>query len=135
MFGYSARLTEAQDFKGSSYPNVKTIIFDEYPIEKNKRYYLPNEAMIILGIFDSIIRNRSDVKIFILGNAVEGVEYSPLFSFFNLSLPYGKDYKLFKDNLILLYYGKNEAFREARQNTLIRKTCTGYSLRIIRNQK
>lgn len=113
-------MTEAQDLKSSVYQNVKTIIFDEYPIEKNKRYYLPNEGMVLMSIFDSIIRNRNDVKIFILGNAVEGIEYSPLFNFFDLYLPYGKDIKLFKDNLILVQYMNNEEFRKQRENTLIR---------------
>ena len=70
-FGFAKRLTEAQDLKSATFENVKTIIIDEYPIEKNKRYYLPDEGMILMGIFDSIIRNRNDVKIFILGNAVE----------------------------------------------------------------
>lgn len=42
-FGFAKRLTEAQDLKSATYENVKTIILDEYPIEKNKRYYLPNE--------------------------------------------------------------------------------------------
>lgn len=97
VFGYAKRMTEAQDLKSSSYKNITTIIIDEYPIEKGKRYYLPSEGMILLGMFDSIIRNKqeNEVKIFILGNAVEGLEYSPLFSFFNLSLPYGrKRYKI-----------------------------------------
>lgn len=70
-FGEAKRMTEAQDLKSSVYENIKTIIIDEYPIEKNKRYYLPNEGMLLMGIFDSIIRNRNDVKIFILGNSVE----------------------------------------------------------------
>lgn len=92
VFGYAKRMTEAQDLKSSSYQNVSTIIIDEYPIEKGKRYYLPNEGMILLGMFDSIIRNKlaNEIKIFILGNAVEGLEYSPLFMFFNLSLPFRK---------------------------------------------
>ena len=42
-FGYAKRMTEAQDLKSSTYENIKTIIIDEYYIEKNKRYYLPNE--------------------------------------------------------------------------------------------
>ena len=71
VFGYAKRMTEAQDLKSSVYQDVKTIIIDEYPIEKNKRYYLKDEGMVLMGIFDSIIRNRNDVKIFILGNAVE----------------------------------------------------------------
>ncbi len=121
VFGFAKRMTEAQDLKSSVYQNVKIIIIDEYPIEKNKRYYLQNEGMILMGIIDSIIRNRSDIKIFILGNAVEGLEYSPLFTFFDLSLPYGKDIKLFKDNLILVQYMNNEDFRKDRENTLIGK--------------
>ena len=90
VFVYAKRMTEAQDLKSETFTNVTSIIIDEYPIEKGKRYYLPNEGMILLGMFDSIIRNRSNVKIFILGNAVEGLEYSPLFMFFDLKLPYRK---------------------------------------------
>lgn len=124
-FGFAKRLTEAQDLKSSTYENVKTIIIDEYPIEKNKRYYLPNEGMILMGIFDSIIRNRNDVRIFILGNAVEGIEYSPLFSFFDLSLPFNNDIKLFKENTILVQFMNNEDFRKDRENTLIGKLAKG----------
>jgi len=53
-------------------------------------------------------------------NAVEGIEFSPLFSFFGLSLPYNNDIKLFKDNLILVQYMNNEEFRKEREETLIR---------------
>ncbi len=48
-FGFAKRLTEAQDLKSATYENVKTIIIDEYPIEKNKRYYLPDERYDING--------------------------------------------------------------------------------------
>ena len=50
-FGFAKRLTEAQDLKSATYENVKTIIIDEYPIEKNKRYYLPDEGMILMRYF------------------------------------------------------------------------------------
>lgn len=125
VFGTAKRMTGAQDLKSSTHEKVKTIIIDEYFIEKNRRYYLPNEGMILLSIFDSIIRNRDDVKIFILGNAVEGIEYSPLFTFFDLSMPYGNDIKLFKENTILVQYMKNEEFRKERENTLIGKLSKG----------
>lgn len=42
-FGIAKRLTEVQDLKSGTYEHIKTIIIDEYPIEKNKRYYLPDE--------------------------------------------------------------------------------------------
>ena len=123
--GYAKRLTEAQDLKSASFDDVTTIIFDEYAIEKNKRYYLPNEGMIIAGLLDSVIRNRSNVRIFFLMNAVEGIEYSPLFSFFDLKLPYKNDIKLFKDNLILVQYMNSLAFRADREETLIGKLMKG----------
>lgn len=70
-FGYGVRLTEAQDMKSSTNTNIKYIIFDEYFIEKSRRSYLKDEGMILLGLLDSITRNRNDVKIFIIGNSVE----------------------------------------------------------------
>ena len=137
VFGYAKRMTEAQDLKSSVYQNVKTIIFDEFVIEDLRHHhYLRNEGMVLLGIIDSIIRNRSDIKIFILGNAVKGIEYSPLFVFFDLTLPYGKDVKLFKDNLILVQYMKNEEFRKERKQTLIGKLSkdTDYNNYALQNQ-
>lgn len=68
--GFAKRLTEAQDLKSVTFDDIKIIVFDEYAIEKNRRYYLPNEGMIIAGLLDSVIRNRSDIKIFFLMNAV-----------------------------------------------------------------
>lgn len=120
VFGYAKRLTEAQDLKSASFDDVTTIIFDEYAIEKNKRYYLPNEGMIIAGLLDSVIRNRNNVKIFFIMNAVQDIEFCPLFTFFGLTLPYNNDIKLFKDNLILVQYMRNMKFREERKQTLIR---------------
>lgn len=125
IIGYAKRLTEAQDLKSASFDDVTTIIFDEYAIEKNKRYYLPNEGMIIAGLLDSVIRNRNNIKIFFIMNAVQGVEYCPLFSFFDLMLPYNNDIKLFKSNLILVQYMNNEEFQKQRKETLIGKLMEG----------
>ena len=85
-------------------------------------------GMIIAGLLDSVIRNRSNVKIFFIMNAVQDVEYSPLFTFFNLQLPYNNDIKLFKNNLVLLQYMSNEEFREQRKETLIGQLMERYSL-------
>ena len=56
---------------------------------------------------------------------LNGLEYSPLFSFFDLKLPYNNDIKLFHDNTILLQYMNNEEFRKERENTLIGKLAKG----------
>ena len=125
VFGYAKRLTEAQDLKSSSFEDITTIVFDEYAIEKNRRYYLSNEGMIIAGLLDSVIRNRNNVKVFFLMNAVEGIEFSPLFTFFDLRLPYNSDIKLFKNNTVLVQYMNNEEFRKERKETLIGRLMEG----------
>mgnify|MGYP002515377687 CR=1 FL=1 len=125
VFGYAKRLTEAQDLKSVSFEDISTIIFDEYAIEKNRRYYLSSEGMTIAGLLDSVIRNRSNVKVFFLMNAVEGLEFSPLFTFFDLKLPYNNDIKLFKENTILVQYMNNTEFRKEREQTLMGKLMKG----------
>lgn len=126
VFGYAMRLTEAQDNKSVDFSNIKTIIIDEYPIEKNgHKFYLPNEGMILMGLIDTIVRNRNDVIILILGNAVDDLEYSPLFSFFGLSLPYGSEFKTFQNNTILVYYGNDPEFMKERQETLVGRMSQG----------
>ena len=128
VFGYAMRLTEAQDNKSVDFSTISTIIFDEYPIEKNgHKFYLPDEGMILMGLIDTISRNRekNDLKIFILGNAVDDLEYSPIFSFFGLSLPYGSEFKTFQNNSILVYYGHDEEFIQERQETLVGQLSQG----------
>ena len=125
VFGFAKRLTEAQDLKSVSFEDITTIVFDEYGIEKNRRYYLSSEGMIIAGLLDSVIRNRSNVKVFFLMNAVESLEFSPLFTFFDLKLPYNNDIKLFKENTILVQYMNNSEFRKEREQTLMGKLMKG----------
>ena len=81
--------------------------------------------MIIAGLLDSVIRNRSNVKVFFLMNAVESLEFSPLFTFFDLKLPYNNDIKLFKENTILVQYMNNSEFRKEREQTLMGKLMKG----------
>lgn len=57
-----------------------------------------------------------------------GIEYCPLFTFFDLTLPYNSDIKLFKDNTILVQYMNNESFRKEREETLIRKIGKRYKI-------
>lgn len=123
--GVAYRLTEAQDLKSSTFDKYTTIIFDEYFIEKGRRHYLQQETMILLNVLDTVMRNRNNVRLFILGNAVEEIEYSPIFSYFNLSLPEGKRFKLFKDNTIVVNYEMPDVENNPRKDTLLAKLVDG----------
>lgn len=71
---FSFALSDMEHDKSTSYPKVKTIIFDEF---LTRRYYLPDEFILFINTLSTIIRQRGDVKIFMLGNTVN--KYSPYF--------------------------------------------------------
>lgn len=71
-FAYAFALTQQEHYKSNSYPNIRTIIFDEF---LTRGIYLPDEFILFQNVLSTIIRLRDDVKIFMLGNTVN--KYSP----------------------------------------------------------
>ena len=73
-FGFA--LSTMEHDKSNSYPGVKTIIFDEFITRK---IYLDgdNEFVTFCNCLSTIIRDRKDVKIFMIGNTVN--KYCPYF--------------------------------------------------------
>lgn len=74
-FCYGFCLSEQEHEKSSSYPNITTIVFDEF---LTRRYYLPDEFMLFMNLLSTIIRQRDDVKVFMLGNTVN--KFCPYFT-------------------------------------------------------
>lgn len=50
---------------------------------------------------------------------------NPYFIYFDLSLPYNNDIKLFKNNTILLQYAKNEEYRQTKKASRFGKLIAG----------
>lgn len=71
---YAFALSDMEHDKSLSYPHIKTIIFDEF-ITKN--VYLQDEFILFMNTVSTIVRRRTDVKIFMLGNTVN--KYCPYF--------------------------------------------------------
>lgn len=71
---YAMSLTDVEHDKSISFPRVKNIIFDEF---LTRKYYLPDEFVIFMNVLSSVIRDRKDVKIFMLGNTVN--KFCPYF--------------------------------------------------------
>lgn len=71
---YTFALSEMEHDKSTAYPEITTIIFDEF---LTRRYYLPDEFILFMNVLSTIIRQRNNVKIFMLGNTVN--KYSPYF--------------------------------------------------------
>lgn len=72
--GYTFDLNSMEHHKSNSFPKVTTIIFDEF---LSRQGYLTNEFVLFMNTLSTIIRDRENVKIFMLGNTVN--KYCPYF--------------------------------------------------------
>jgi hypothetical protein len=79
-FCYAFALSDMEHDKSTAYPDVTTIIFDEF---LTRQYYLPNEFVLFMNVLSTIIRHRDNVKIFMLGNTVN--KFCPYFKEMGLS--------------------------------------------------
>lgn len=121
--GYALPLSAADSLKSSTYENVDIIIYDEFMLKSgSSQHYLRNEPEIILDLIETIGRLR-DIRIFCLGNAISST--CPLMSYFDVSLPYKTDIKLFKDGTIAIEYIKNEKYREVKKASRFGKLIEG----------
>lgn len=72
--GVALSLIECEHFKSTSYPDITTILFDEFI----SRSYIPDEFIYFMNVLSTIIRDRKNVKIFMCGNTVN--KYNPYFA-------------------------------------------------------
>lgn len=80
IVGYAFALSNVEHDKSTSYPNVTSIVFDEF---LTNRLYLNDEFVIFMNVVSTIARRRTDVKIYMLGNTVN--KYCPYFLEMGLS--------------------------------------------------
>lgn len=78
--GYAFDLNSMEHYKSTSFPRVTTIIFDEF---LSRRGYLTNEFVLFMNTLSTIIRDRKNVKIFMIGNTVN--KFCPYFTEMGLS--------------------------------------------------
>lgn len=85
-FAYGFAITQMEHDKGTAYPMVKNVVFDEFITRSS---YLPDEFIMFTNTLSTIIRQRNDVKIFMLGNTVN--KFCPYFN--EMGLKHIKDMK------------------------------------------
>jgi len=72
--GYVFALSDNERNKSISFPNIQTILFDEF---LTNQIYLQDEFILFMNTVSTIVRQRTDVKIYMLGNTVN--KYCPYF--------------------------------------------------------
>ena len=73
-FAYGFAITSQEHDKSTSYPEITTVLFDEF---LTRTSYVPDEFVLFCNVLSTIIRQRTNVKIFMLGNTVN--KYCPYF--------------------------------------------------------
>lgn len=82
LAGYGIPLSSWQNEKSNAYPDVETILFDEFIREKDNVGYLPNEVESLLNLMDTVFRNREDVRCICMSNSSTIV--NPYYVYFQL---------------------------------------------------
>lgn len=72
--GYVFALSDNEHNKSISYPKIRTILFDEF---LTKHLYLQDEFVLFMNTISTIVRQRTDVTVYMLGNTVN--KYCPYF--------------------------------------------------------
>lgn len=103
-FAYAFALSNMEHDKSISYSNVTTIMFDEFLTRSN---YLVDEFVIFMNVLSTIIRQRDNVKIFMLGNTIN--KYSPYFT--EMGITHVKEMK--QGEIDLYQYGEQGKLRVA----------------------
>ena len=98
-FAYAFALSEMEHNKSISYPNITTIMFDEF---LTKHVYLQDEFILFMNTISTIVRQRSDVTIFMLGNTVN--KYCPYFE--EMGLKHIKE--MVQGSIDVYTYGESE---------------------------
>lgn len=97
--GFAFDLNSMEHYKSTSFPKVRTIIFDEF---MSRNGYLPNEWILFTNTLSTIIRLRDDVKILMLGNTVN--KYCPYFG--EMGINHIKDQK--PGTIDVYHYGQSD---------------------------
>lgn len=116
VMGYAQPLSTASILKSDAFPDVDTIIFDEFIIDNSGSYhYLKDEVRKFLDLYETVARGR-DVRVLFLSNAVSVT--NPYFDYWHLDKPYNGDIQRFgKSKDILVEFTVNPALATMKKQT------------------
>ena len=112
--GFYIALSTSYQFKATSYPNVKNLIFDEFLYEKGSyARELKGELNQFFNLLETIFRLR-DFRVFMLGNATT---FETCYKYgLGLQEPYNSDIWYHKTKSILVEKIVNEKYIQAKRD-------------------
>lgn len=82
-FGKTFSLSFEVKYKSTEYPEIKTLIFEEFTLI-NQWGYLDHEVEHFLSLLSTINRNRTDLKVVLIGNTIS--KYNPYFELLGINI-------------------------------------------------
>lgn len=122
--GYVQSLSTANIAKSDSFPQVETILYDEFLIETGTYHYLKNEPEALIGFYETVARNRPDVKVIFLSNAITIT--NPYFSYFKLKTPM-QGARIWRRGEVLVDMPRDEEFIAMRKKSRFASLIAGTS--------
>lgn len=117
--GYYIPLSVAITKKSVAYPKVNKIGFDEFILEKSALRYLPNEVTSFLGLYETIARDRENVRCMFMANSVTLI--NPYFLYFNLQPNRKNRFYKYKNGDLIVELTDLEEFKEHKKQTRFAK--------------
>lgn len=108
--GFFVALSQAQNYKSASFPNVKTIFFDEFIIEEGATHYLPNESVIFNNFYSTVDRWKDKTRAFFLANSVSIM--NPYFIAWKIVPKPGDSFIIKNNGFVVCHIADNKEFNE-----------------------
>lgn len=115
LAGYMIALTKTPSLKSVPFPDVDTIIFDEFIIDKGRLTYLRNEAEMILEFYDTVDRSRDTTTFIAIGNAISIV--NPHFVFWGLYPDANRRFTKDQKRSVCIEFYTNDNYVAMKQQT------------------
>ena len=115
LAGYMIALSKTPSLKSIPFPEVTTIIFDEFIIDKGRLPYLKNEPQLLEEFYDTVDRSRDEVVVLAFGNAISVV--NPHFTYFNVFPDLNKRFTKDKVKSVCIEFYFNEDFVAKKKAT------------------
>lgn len=117
-------LSKQANYKGTEFPRVKKIIFDEFiRVLKTPPGYLRDDVGAFLDLLKTISRDRTGVHAYLLGNACDLT--CPYLAFVGIKTEPRQGYTWYKNKSILVHYDWNEHFAEQEFETMVGRLVKG----------
>lgn len=113
--GYFIALSTSQSQKSVSFPKVRTIIFDEFIIEKGAIHYLSNEDVVFNNFFSTVDRYKDKTRVYFLANSVSIM--NPYFMAYEIRPDQDKEFVIKMDGFIVCHFPDSDNFQSGVYNT------------------